>query len=96
MWEREPSLPKEIKSVWAAGNLVHHLGDVAKNLTGVMQSLKRQSKQKFGAVTKELEKLRKRLEELTVNPQSANDDEINNTRIRMDEVLYREEMMWLQ
>jgi hypothetical protein len=96
MWEREPSLPKEIKLAWAAGNPVHHLGDVAKNLTGVMQSLKRWSKQKFGAVTKELEKLRKRLEELTVNPQSANDDEINNTRIRMDEVLYREEMMWLQ
>jgi hypothetical protein len=72
------------------------MGDVDVNLTGVMQSLKKWSRQKFGAITRELEKLRKRLEELTVNPQSANGDEINNTRICMDGVLYREEIMWLQ
>jgi hypothetical protein len=96
MWEQEPSLPDEIKSSWIAGTLVHHLGDIAGNLTGIMQSLNRWSKQKFGAVTRKLEQLRKRLEELGANPQSINGEEINKTRNRMDEVLYREEMMWLQ
>jgi hypothetical protein len=96
MWEREASLPEEIRLAWTAGKPVHHLGDIAGNLKGVMLSLRKWSKVKFGAVTKELETLRKRLEELSTQSQDANCDEINKTGQHMDELLYREEMMWLQ
>jgi hypothetical protein len=64
MWECEESLPAEIKSAWEAGAPVHDLGDLANALQRIMESLKRWSHEKFGAVTSELEKLRKRLEEL--------------------------------
>jgi hypothetical protein len=61
-----------------------------------MSSLKPWSHEKFGGVTSELEKLKKRLEEL--NSLDANGNQEENWRIRkqMDELLYREEMMWFQ
>jgi hypothetical protein len=72
------------------------LGDIAVNLQGTMSSLKPWSHEKFGGVTSELEKLKKRLEEL--NSLDANGNQEENWRIRkqMDELLYREEMMWFQ
>jgi hypothetical protein len=62
MWEREQYLPEEVRLVWTAWVQVHDLGDVAGNLKKVMSCLLRWSKEKFGAVSQELEKLRKRLE----------------------------------
>jgi hypothetical protein len=61
-----------------------------------MHSLKGWSKAKFGAVTRELEVLQNRLEELGANPHEANHEEVNKIRQHMDEVLYREKIMWLQ
>jgi DNA replication protein DnaC len=75
---------------------VQNLGDIADNLKGIMKSLQRWSKEKFGAVTKELEQLMEKLENLCANSQGTADEEIKRIRQRMDEVLYREEMMWLQ
>jgi hypothetical protein len=65
MWEREESLPEEICIAWQQGKPVQHLGDVAGNLQMVMRSLSNWSRKKFGAVTKELDMLRKNLEELS-------------------------------
>jgi hypothetical protein len=67
---------------------------VAESLQGVMQNLRKWSKENFGSVTKELERLRGELESL----QLANSDRmaIRAKIQRMDELLYREEMMWLQ
>jgi hypothetical protein len=64
MWEWEASLPEDIETAWRGGKPVQHLGDIADNLHGVMTTLKKWSKEKFGAVTQELETLWKRLEEL--------------------------------
>jgi hypothetical protein len=64
MWERELSLPEEVRTAWAAGVPVQGLGDIAGNLKRVMHSLTRWSKEKFGAITQELDKLRERLEEV--------------------------------
>jgi hypothetical protein len=65
LWEREESLSEEIRLEWHEGKLVHQLGDVAGNLKIIMRLLSNWSRIKSGAVTKELETLRKRLEELS-------------------------------
>jgi hypothetical protein len=52
--------------------------------------------EKFGSVNKELTKIRKQMEELETCDPSANQVELNELRRRMDELLYRKEMMSLQ
>jgi hypothetical protein len=96
MWEREESLPDEIRKAWELGESLHNLGDVVSRLRKVMSSLKRWSHEQFGAVTKELTSIRKKMEELETQDPSANHIELLGLRKRMDELLYREEMMWLQ
>jgi hypothetical protein len=96
MWEREPSLPEEIKEAWSACNNVLNLGDVATSLWQVMSELKVWSYRKFGAVNKELEKIRKQLEQLELQHPCTNQAELMTLRNCMDELLYREEMLWLQ
>jgi hypothetical protein len=96
MWEREESLPDEIRKAWESGESLHNLGDVVSRLRKVMSSLKRWSHEQFGAVTKELTSIRKKMEELETQDPSANHIELVGLRKRMDELLYREEMMWLQ
>jgi hypothetical protein len=61
-----------------------------------MTSLKKWSMEKFGAVNKELESIRRRLEELAEQNSEGQQKEMSRMRICMDELLYREEMMWLQ
>jgi ElaB/YqjD/DUF883 family membrane-anchored ribosome-binding protein len=48
------------------------------------------------AVTKELTHIRKKMEELSKQNHATGTDELEKLQIRMDEVLYREKMMWLQ
>jgi hypothetical protein len=50
----------------------------------------------LGAVTKELNELRAKLDEVNNQPQEANQMEMQRITRRMDELLYREEMIWLQ
>jgi hypothetical protein len=52
--------------------------------------------QKFGSVTKELQKLRERIAVLSDQMSIDQEEELERLRFRMDEILYREEMMWLQ
>jgi hypothetical protein len=61
----------------------------------LMSSLRRWSKEKFGAVNGELEKTRKRMEELGGEDLGSGSDEMRGLRLRMDELLYYEEIMWL-
>jgi hypothetical protein len=96
MWEREPTLPAAIDDDWKNGKSVRDLGDIATNLHGVMASLKRWSKDKFGAVTQELENLHKKLEDLNELGNRCANDEEKAIQNQMDELLYREETMWLQ
>jgi hypothetical protein len=52
--------------------------------------------QKFGSVNKELKQIRERM---AVIGENANDDqqvELYRLRTQMNEIIYREEMMWLQ
>jgi hypothetical protein len=96
MWEREPSLPDVIGDAWKRGNQVNNLGDVVTNLHGVMISLKCWSRKNFRAVTLELEQLRQKLEELGDQDTDHAREKGKEIQNRMDELLYREEMMWLR
>jgi hypothetical protein len=72
MWERETTLPEEIKTAWERGNSVNNLMDIADSLQGVKRQLTSWNKSKFGAVTKELAKLPQRLEYLESQGGHAN------------------------
>ena len=61
-----------------------------------MCSLQQWSHTKFGSIRKELEELRSKLEALQGQGDQSNVMEIKATMNRMNEILYREEMMWLQ
>ncbi|KAM0880049.1 hypothetical protein ACQ4PT_033835 [Festuca glaucescens] len=94
MWEREPSLPEHISNAWAAAGPKADLGKVTSGLNEVMKHLQEWSKIKFGSVKFQLEKSRTRLEELM--NMNADRDEIRAVTDQMNELLYREEMMWMQ
>jgi hypothetical protein len=63
-------------------------------LDRVMSQLQQWSKQKFGSVNTEIEKARNKLEELM--HMNADRMEIRAVTDKMNEMLYREEMMWMQ
>jgi hypothetical protein len=96
MWEREPSLSDEIQLMWNEGAQVQDLGDISASLKQLGTSLRRWSHDKFGAVTKEIATLRERIEELSGQNLGTDCNELDQLRKRMDEILYQEEMMWLQ
>jgi hypothetical protein len=96
MWEREASLTEEIKAGWSAGTQVQNMGDLATSLERVGVGLQRWSQKNFGAVTKELTELRQKQEALGSQNVGDNHDEMQRLHRPMDEVLYREEMIWLQ
>jgi hypothetical protein len=73
---------------------IKDLGDVGKALGSTMAKLHEWSKDKFGSVNEELRKSRCQLEELM--HMNADRQEIRKITDRMNELLYREEMMWLQ
>jgi hypothetical protein len=95
MWERLESLATEIKEAWCTAPNHEGLGGVAEALKRVQGALRSWRKKKFGAVTSELEALRAKLEDLKGNS-FANRTEIRRVIDNMEELLYREEMMWLQ
>jgi hypothetical protein len=95
MWERLESLAHEIKEVWCTAPSREGLGGVAAALKKVQAALRLWSKENFGKVTADLEALRSRLELLKSDPEASR-TEIRSVTDKMDELLYREEMMWLQ
>jgi hypothetical protein len=65
-------------------------------LQSVTKKLKDWSRANFGQVTKELEALRKKVEALERDDPVRNWEAILQAKKKLDELLYREEMMWLQ
>jgi len=94
MWERDASLGERISQAWEGEGSKGDLGTISSALRGVMKALKEWSSVQFGSVRKELERLRALLAEQQAN---GNDDlAVKNTIRTMNELLYREEIMWLQ
>lgn len=95
MWERLESLAEEIKMAWCTDPSREGLGGVVTALKHVQVALLSWSRNKFGRVTAELEELRVKLEEAKSDPLCSTSD-LRRISDKMDELLYREEMMWLQ
>jgi hypothetical protein len=94
MWERDASLTERVETAWSQAGPKSDLGQVSAGLSKVMTELQSWSKEKFGNVAKQLEKSRTRLEELM--NMNADRGEIRKETDTMNELLYREEMMWMQ
>ena len=86
-------LPDVIKEAWEAVGIVQNLGHLRDALTKTMVTLGSWSKN-FGNVTRELAKSRSQLEELM--HMNADQQDIRLVMDKMNELLYQEEMMWLQ
>jgi hypothetical protein len=73
---------------------VHNLEQLQQALKKTMSTLGIWSKKKFGNITRELAKLRSQLEELM--NMNADRQDIRRVTDKMNELLYQEEMWWLQ
>jgi hypothetical protein len=69
---------------------------LAENLKLMMGALQSWSRANFGNVTKQIAELKAQLGFLEQSDPVGNRDSIRNTKFQLDELLYREEMMWLQ
>jgi hypothetical protein len=58
MWARVESLPAEIKKVWCAASDRGSLGSIVHVLGNMRSTVHQWSKQHFGSITEELNKLR--------------------------------------
>ncbi|KAM0873877.1 hypothetical protein ACQ4PT_037786 [Festuca glaucescens] len=93
-WEREHALPEIIATAWNEVGLKSELGEINVALEKVMQVLHKWGNRKFGNVTCELSRLRRKLEQLMRD--NAPTQTIRETTDSMNELLYKEEMLWLQ
>lgn len=96
MWEREEELSTVIETAWKKRYPGSNLGALTTALQAVTTELKSWNRNKFGHVARQLEKLRMDLEVLERDDPISNQDTILKTKRDLDELLYREEMMWLQ
>lgn len=94
VWEREPEATQVIEEAWVVAGEKADLGDINKALAKVMTALRSWSRAKVKNVGRELEKARKKLAELIES--NADRTVIRNATDHMNELLYREEMLWLQ
>jgi hypothetical protein len=94
MWEREHALPDIISSAWEEAGQKSDLGDINNALQKVMDVLHAWGRRKFGNVTRELSRMRRKLSLLY--EEDAPSDEIRGVLDAMNELMYREEMLWLQ
>ena len=82
-----------IAAAWAEKRPSGHLGDVANSLKSVMASVYLWSAENFGHISQKIETLRAELDEIKLS--SADRVLIRAKMNEMDELLYREEMLWL-
>jgi hypothetical protein len=96
MWEREADMQAVIERSWLGKNRGSDLGALSKSLETVTNDLKKWSSQHFGNVTRRIEELKRELERLEWEDPIHNRDKILEAKRELDDVLYKEEMMWLQ
>jgi hypothetical protein len=88
-------LATEIRKLFCSTTDRGNLDNIVHMLSKMKGALRQWSKREFGAITEEVNKLRKELE-LVKARAPANRTDIQNIADRLDEVLYHEEMMWLE
>lgn len=85
-----------IEAAWKKRNPGSDLGALPEGLESVTKELKHWSSTTFGHVSKQLESIRGELEQLEMEDAIANREAILAKKRELGELLYREEMMWLQ
>ncbi|XP_071676941.1 uncharacterized protein [Lolium perenne] len=73
---------------------VHDLGSIREGLRQTMDKLQSWGKRKFGNVTRELNRMREHIKILLAS--GADSSVIREATYAMNELLYKEEMLWLQ
>lgn len=96
MWERESDLGTVIEKAWLNQNPGSDLGVLADGLKAVTRELKIWSRNAFGNVTRQMEDLRREPENLERSDPIGNRGAVLSTKRELDDLLYKEEMMWLQ
>jgi hypothetical protein len=96
MWEREAELQTVIEKSWLRKNTGSDLGALSKSLETVTNDLKVWSNQNFGNITRHITELKKEMERLEWDDPIQNRDKILAAKRELDEIMYKEEMMWLQ
>lgn len=96
VWEREGMLGSVIEKALQRRNPGSDLGALAEALKIVTQDLREWSKAKFGHVTRRMEELCGVLESLERDDPIQNRASILTAKRELDEMLYTEEMMWMQ
>lgn len=96
MWERDPLLPEVIAKAWDKRGNIDNLGDINTALNRVHKDLKKWRSENFGAVTKQIEEQRTHLNNICSLGNNADPQALREALDKMNELLYREEMMWLQ
>jgi hypothetical protein len=93
-WERDPAMKELIDISWRELGPLGDLGSVSAGLKVMMRKLHAWGRKKFGNVTRELNRLREKLKNLYEN--NAPRSEIRATSDMMNDLLYKEEMLWIQ
>jgi hypothetical protein len=94
LWEHESALSEVVANAWQESGQKQDLADIMSGLDNIMTSLMGWSKKKFGNIVRELEKARRKVEVLMAS--NAEQREIRKATDYMQELLYREEMLWMQ
>jgi hypothetical protein len=85
---------EKIENAWKEASQKSDLAEIMAGLGQVMDELQSWNKCKFGNVLRELYKARKDMETLRLNNAAQRD--IRRVSDKMNELMYREEMPWLQ
>jgi hypothetical protein len=95
-WEREVSLGEEIEGAWNGQKKANNLEDISNKLDGLMDTLQTWSKRTIGSVPRKLERLRKRLQIVSMYQDGYSLSEKKIITKEMNELLAKEEVMWKQ
>jgi hypothetical protein len=95
-WERELSLGEEIEGAWKGHKTAQNLEDISNKLDCLMDTLQDWRKRTIGSVPKKIEKLRKRLQIVSLYQDEYSLSEKKRITKEMDELLVKEEVMWKQ
>jgi hypothetical protein len=95
-WEREAALVDEVKTAWEGHNKPKDLGDVASNLSGVMDCLQSWSKRTIGSVSNRIGKLRKKLRKINMRNSVHEHQRKKSIEMELDSLLEQEEIYWIQ
>ena len=91
-WEREESVAKEVKIAWEGHSRPSDLGEVASNLSGVMNCLHKWSRKTVGAVPNRIEKLGRKLNKINNRNSLFNQEEKYRVEKELDNLLEQEEI----